>query len=259
MAPQESNRGASLGAGRSSRLEARRYADGNDAGRDAAANFCRVPWTACVLGLDRFCPPSLMPRPGLHRCKDRGTPCPDRIRVTAVAVAMMVDLLFGAGGIGPALTFAQPGAPGPSQPATGIYVRRGGGYVWVPLDPSGSPQVPGTTSAGPSAPSAPPAPGAPPAPPSGSWGFLRADVEPGDARLYHRRAGSGIGESVRGATAVRRPHAGAAPGRSEDAGLQAGHGSWWKSPRPRRICCIFSLPLIRMARPRRPAEARATA
>ena len=115
------------------------------------------------------------------------------IRVTVVAVATMVDLLSWAGGTGPAMTFAQPGAPAPSQPATGIYVRRGGGYVWVPLDPSGSPQIPGAPSAGPSAPPAPPAPGAPPQPPSGTWGFLRADVEPGAASLFID--GRGVGSA----------------------------------------------------------------
>jgi len=95
--------------------------------------------------------------------------------------------------MGPALAFAQPASPAPSQPATGIYVRRGGGYVWVPLDPSGSPQVPGGSSAGPSVPPAPPAPGAPPPAPSGSWGFLRADVEPAAARLFID--GRGVGSA----------------------------------------------------------------
>jgi hypothetical protein len=115
------------------------------------------------------------------------------VRGVVVVVAMVIDLVSCSSGGGPTLTFAQPAPPGGAQPATGIYVRRGGGYVWVPLDASGSPQIPGAASPGPSAPPAPPAPGAPPQPPSGSWGFLRADVAPGDASLYID--GRGVGSA----------------------------------------------------------------
>ena len=117
--------------------------------------------------------------------QSQGDAMSTRTRIAAVAVAMMIDLVSSPSSLGPALTFAQPAPPGGSQPATGIYVRAGGGYVWVPLDASGQPQMPGAAaSPGPSAPPAPPAPGAPPQPPSSSWGFLKADVTPGDATLY---------------------------------------------------------------------------
>jgi hypothetical protein len=85
------------------------------------------------------------------------------VRGVLVVVAVVVDLVSCSRGGGPTLTFAQPAPAGGAQPATGIYVRRGGGYVWVPLDASGSPQIPGAASQGPSAPPAPPAPGALPA------------------------------------------------------------------------------------------------
>src|SRR5436190_14176746 len=70
------------------------------------------------------------------------------------------------------------------------------------VDASGSPQMLGAAS---------PGPGAPPQPPSGSWGFLRADVAPGDASLYIDGRGVGSANQFAGPDQFVALTPGAAP------------------------------------------------
>ncbi|HTY78989.1 MAG TPA: PEGA domain-containing protein [Candidatus Bathyarchaeia archaeon] len=109
-----------------------------------------------------------------------------RTRSSAIAITLLSGALCWAA---PAVGFAQPGVVAPA-PGQGMYiqVRRGGGYIWIPLDSSWNPQIPGSApspGAGePAMPPAPSTPGAPSPPAAGTWGFLKPAVEPAEARLF---------------------------------------------------------------------------
>lgn len=90
--------------------------------------------------------------------------------------------------------------PVAGQPPVYVRVPRGGGYIYVPLDPSGQPVgLPGAEPPPPGAtapssgrvPGAPGVPGAPDAPLPGT-GFLIVEIEPAGASLYvdGRRVGT---------------------------------------------------------------------
>jgi len=110
-------------------------------------------------------------------------------RLITIALGLLIAGLWITGH---AVTSAQPGIAAPPPPG-GMYIQvpRAGGYVWIPLDAAGNPQVPGASPStgqdmGPSAPAVPPAPsapGVPSQPTPGSWGFLQAEVLPADAQI----------------------------------------------------------------------------
>jgi len=112
---------------------------------------------------------------------------PARVTLAAIVASILAALVFGAGGPALHIAMAQPAVPPPPLlPGFYVQVPHGAGYVYVPLDPSGWPLAP---SGAPAAPSGPPLPAVPavPAvpsqPPSGTWGYLRTEIDPGDASV----------------------------------------------------------------------------
>jgi hypothetical protein len=118
-----------------------------------------------------------------------------------LAVLSLIAAVLGpvAALVGAAPAVGQPGLYG-GQPGVYIYVPRVGGYVYVPLDPSGQPIVPGAEPARPAVPPPPPAPRAPGAPAAAptDTGYLVIEsdpVEPG-AQAEERRPAAGTGYFV---------------------------------------------------------------
>lgn len=110
---------------------------------------------------------------------------PARMTIAAVVTSLLAALVSGAGGPTLPIAMAQPPVPALPPPLPGFYVQvpHGKGYVYVPLDPSGWPLAPSGVPAAPSAPLAPAVPAPPSQPSSGSWGYLRAEIDPSDARV----------------------------------------------------------------------------
>src|SRR5215470_5384157 len=173
MTQRESKPGASYDASRQDCASPRKSRCGE--------TLCERPWAP----LDRTCPLQLV-----RGRKRTDTVTGDAMRrLITIALGLLIAGLWITGH---AVTSAQPGIAAPPPPG-GMYIQvpRAGGYVWIPLDAAGNPQVPGGSPStgqdmGPSAPATPPAPsapGVPSQPTPGSWGFLQAEVLPADAQI----------------------------------------------------------------------------